>query len=437
MKQHHNFQEFLRYSLLNMLGMIGLSCYILADTFFVSKGLGTKGLAALNLAIPVYNLIHGSGLMLGMGGSVKFSVFQSQKKEKDARRVFTNTLYMVLFFAVFFSAAGLFFSHHISRLLGADANVFSMTNTYLKVLLLFAPAFLLNDTILCFVRNDGNPKLSMTAMIVGSLSNIILDYIFIFPCGMGMFGAVFATGLAPVISLLILSGHFRKKENHLKVSFAPISSRLCLTGITLGLPSFITEVSSGIVMIVFNYIILGLEGNVGVAAYGVIANISLVVIAIFTSLGQGIQPLVSRSLGQRAYKDMKAFLSYAVCSSFLIAAAVYFFTFQFAEALTAIFNSEHNPMLQAIASDGIKLYFIGMFFAGCNIVLSLYFSASEHAIPAQLISTLRGFIILIPVSFLLSGIWQMTGVWLAFPVTELITFLVGIIAYFRIPRYIS
>ena len=94
-------------------------------------------------------------------------------------------------------------------------------------------------------------------------------------------------------------------------------------------------------------------------------------------------------------------------------------------------------MLQAIASDGIKLYFIGMFFAGCNIVLSLYFSASEHAIPAQLISTLRGFIILIPVSFLLSGIWQMTGVWLAFPVTELITFLVGIIAYFRIPRYIS
>ena len=137
MKQHHNFQEFLRYSLLNMLGMIGLSCYILADTFFVSKGLGTKGLAALNLAIPVYNLIHGSGLMLGMGGSVKLSVFQSQKKEKDARRVFTNTLYMVLFFAVLFSFAGLFFSHHISRLLGADANVFSMTNTYLKVLLFF------------------------------------------------------------------------------------------------------------------------------------------------------------------------------------------------------------------------------------------------------------------------------------------------------------
>ncbi len=437
MKQHHNFQEFLRYSLLNIMGMIGLSCYILADTFFVSKGLGTKGLAALNLAIPVYNFIHGTGLMLGMGGSVKFSVFQSQKKEKAAHRVFTNTLYMVLFFAVLFSFAGLFFSPNISRLLGADTAVYSMTNTYLKVLLLFAPAFLLNDMMICFVRNDGNPKLSMAAMMTGSLANIVLDYFFIFPCGMGMFGAVFATGLAPVISLVILSGHFRQKENHLKVSFAPISFRLCLTGITLGMPSFITEVSSGIVMIVFNYIILGLEGNVGVAAYGVIANISLVVISIFTGLGQGIQPLISRSLGQQAYKDMKAFLSYAVCSSFLIAAAVYLFTFQFAEVLTAIFNSEHNLLLQSIASDGIRLYFLGMFFAGCNIILSIYFSASERPIPAQLISTLRGFIVLIPVSFLLSGIWRMTGVWLAFPVTELITFFIGIIAYFRMPRYIS
>ncbi len=118
-------------------------------------------------------------------------------------------LQKTLFFIWSFSWLQVLFSHHISRL-GADANVFSMTNTYLKVLLLFAPAFLLNDTILCFVRNDGNPKLSMT-VIVGSLSNIILDYIFIFPCGMGMFGQ-FATELTRLSASLYFPVIFERKK---------------------------------------------------------------------------------------------------------------------------------------------------------------------------------------------------------------------------------
>ena len=168
------FKEFAKYSSLNVMGMIGLSCYILADTFFVSKGLGTSGLAALNHAIPIYSFIHGTGLMLGMGAGTKYSIFKSQNNNSLANRTFTNAVMLAAGYAAFFVLIGILFSDSIISVFGADQTVFDMANTYLKVILLFAPAFLLNNVLICFVRNDGAPQLAMAAMIVGSLSNMAL-----------------------------------------------------------------------------------------------------------------------------------------------------------------------------------------------------------------------------------------------------------------------
>ena len=137
----------------------------------------------------------------------------------------------------------------------------------------------------------------MIGMLTGSFSNIILDYVFIFPLHMGIFGAVLATGLAPVISLFILSKHWITKQNQFHFVWTNPSFRLAETILSLGAPSFITEMASGIVMIVFNMIILRLQGNIGVAAYGVVANLSLVVISIYTGIAQGVQPILSRIYG--------------------------------------------------------------------------------------------------------------------------------------------
>ena len=140
--------DFMKYASLSVMAMIAMSCYILADTFFVSQVLGTRGLAALNLAIPAYNFIHGTGLMLGMGGATRFSILKSQDADREANRMYTVTLYLSLIFSVLFVLTGLFLSGGLARLLGADPAVFDMTNTYLKVLLLFSPAFILNDVLL-------------------------------------------------------------------------------------------------------------------------------------------------------------------------------------------------------------------------------------------------------------------------------------------------
>ena len=418
MEQNARLRKFARYTSMNVMGTLATSCYILADTFFVAKGMGTNGLAALNLAIPVFGFITGSGLMMGMGGATKYSIAAGKGEDEEARAVFTNTLLMAAAAAFVFLAAGILFSGKIASLLGADEETFEMTHTYMRTILLFAPAFILNYVMQCFVRNDGSPQISMMAMVSGSLSNIVLDYVFIFPLNMGIFGAAIATCFAPIISLCILSSHLLSKRNRLKpcvikIRFARIKSTL-----SLGFPSLVTEASSSVVIIVYNMIIMGISGNVGVAAYGVIANLSLMVVSIYSGIAQGSQPLLSTAYGQGDREGVKKFFKYAVTLIAVFSVIIYAVILVFAEPAAAIFNSEKDPELQAIAVPGLRIYFTAVMFVGFNIIISVYFTSMERGLPAQVISITRGLILIIPMAFLLSEMFGMTGVWLSFPATE-------------------
>ena len=433
MKHKDYFRDFSRYTSLNVLGMIGLSCYILADTFFISKALGAAGLTALNLAIPVYNFINGCGLMIGMGGGTRYSILKGQENDEAADQAFTVSALLTLLIAAVFFTLGLFASGPLIRLLGADSEVYEMSRIYLQVILLFAPMFMMNNLLLCFVRNDGAPQRSMAAMIGGSLSNVVLDYVFMFPLGMGIFGAVFATGLAPVISMGILSPFFMQKKNRfrLRVKAYSMAGWLRQAGYILsyGLPSLITEVCTGLVILVFNMLMLRLEGNVGVAAYGVVVNISYVMVAMYTGLAQGTQPLLSRAYGRGQFGEMRQFLRYALGAAALISAAIYVVIGFFADPVAGIFNSENNVTMQAIAVPGERLYFSAAFFVGCNVLLAVYFTAVNRPVPAQVISLLRGIVILVPMAVLMSGIWGVTGLWLSYPVTEGLVFVFAVICY--------
>lgn len=425
MKKQSHLTEFLKYSSLNVLGMIGLSCYILADTYFVAKGLGSNGLAALNIAIPVYGFIHGSGLMLGIGGATRYSIAKSQGLEHESNKAFTHAIILGACFSILFLITGIFFAEPLSTLLGADELTFEMCKTYLRVLLIFSPAFLFNNMILSFVRNDGAPQLSMTAMLTGSFSNIIFDYIFIFPFNLGIFGAVLATGFSPIISLSIISAFFIRRKNHFKLIRCMPSVKFGAKIMFAGIPSLVTEVSSGVVIFVFNNIMLNLNGNIGVAAYGVIANISIVVIAIYTGIAQGIQPLTSKYFGMGKKEVLNKLLKYSLLSIFIISFIIYAFIFLFADPISAIFNSEYNSELQQIATNGLKIYFIGSIFAGINIILTTYFATTDYEKAGSLVSILRGFIAIISLAIFLSSFFGVNGLWWSFPLAE---FIVGIVS---------
>lgn len=409
--------KFMKYVSLNVMGMIGISCYILADTLFVSKALGTVGLASLNFSIPVFSIIQGIGLMIGIGGATDYSINEQQKISNNTS--FTQSLYLGGIMSIVFVLLGGFFAKDLSTLLGADEATLSLTKTYLTTIMLFAPFFICNNILLAFIRNDNNPKLSMIAMLTSSLANIILDYVFMFPFSMGIFGAALATSLSPIISLCILSTHFTQKNQNIHFVKSKILFSKIYHIMTLGLSSLIGELTSAISLITFNLIILRIDGNTGVAAYGIVANVALIATSIFTGISQGIQPLSSEYYGRGDMTLVNRILRYSMTTTIIFAVLIYTIVCIFTNDIVAIFNSEQNIKLMMIASQGMKIYFLGYLFAGINIVSSAFFSSISKAKQGMIISILRSALILIPAVLLLSIFFKMDGIWYSFVITEL------------------
>lgn len=420
-------KQFFKYVSSNILGMIGLSFYILADTYFVAAKMGADGLAALNLAIPAYSIVNATGLMVAMGGGVRYSIYYSQGRYREADETFTSTLLTGWAFAFFYFLIGCFFATGIATLLGAEGRILPMTASYLRMMLFFGVFFISNDMMLTFIRNDGAPKLAMLGMLCGSIANTILDYVFIFPLDMGLFGAALATGFSPVISMLIMSVHILKKKN--SFHFCKVSQvwqKGCIY-CKLGISAFINEISSGVVLTVFNLLILTISGNTGVAAYGVVANIALVGTAIYTGVSQGTQPLVSRYYGKGDQVATQRLYHYSVMTAIGVGILLIAVSWGFTESLASVFNKEGDSVMQEMAETGLRYYFPGFLFAGLNIVSAVYLGAVERSVASFLIALSRGVVAIVVFAVVLSSLWGMTGIWIAFPVAEAVTLVLTLI----------
>jgi putative MATE family efflux protein len=429
LKNKKYIKEFTKYTSSNIIGMMSVSCYILADTFFVSRAMGAYGLAALNFGIPAFGFVQGVGFMLGIGGATLYNIKKNQGDDKGANQVFTNTILLMLGFILFFVICGQFFSNSITRLLGTDDAIFEMTRTYVHVILLFAPIMMTNMVIGCFMRNDGAPRLAMVAMAGNNMANILLDYVFLIRMELEMLGAAMASGLATLVSLFMFFIYFLMKKNGFHLIRCRLTRETTRRIFGVGLPAFVTEISVSVVMITFNIIILRLSGNIGVAAFGVIANIFIVVISIYNGLGGGTQPLISKYHGRGEPELVQLMLRYALLLVVGISTTVYLGLFFGANQIVGIFNSEQNPFFQQLAVSGLRIYFAGVVFVGFNIVLTTYFASIENVRPAHWISILRGLVVILPMVFLLSHLGGITGVWLSFPLAELIVSGIGCLMY--------
>lgn len=422
---------FFRYVTPGVIGMVGMSLYILADTYFIANGVGRLGLAALNIGLPAYNLIFGIGALLGIGGGTVFSILHGRGELGRANRPFTISAVLGTAFSLLFALLGLVAAEPIAFLLGATEETALYTTTYLRVILLFSPAFILNNIMTAFVRNDGNPHLAMAAMTISTLTNIVLDYVCIYPLKLGMFGAALATGLGSVLGLLIQLTHFLRRGNSLRLQRIRPTVRETLQIMRCGISNFITEFSAGIVILAFNAVILRLAGNTGVAAYGIAANIAIVCTAFFNGIGQGVQPIISTNYGAlQMGRVWRAFLLAAACAG-VIGLLFYGAGMLFPTQIAGLFNQEKSPELTALAVRAFHLFFLAFALMGFNIITITTLSAMAQLKEAFALSILRGVAVILPVLFLLSYFFGLDGVWLTIPVTELLIALLGVILLLR------
>ena len=211
---------------------------------------------------------------------------------------------------------GILIPGQIMKMLGANAEILSIGTPYTRIFLLFGPFFMLNYVYNAFVRHDGNPSLAMIATLTSSLFNILMDYLLMFPLGMGMAGAALATAISPVVGICICSIHFVSGKASIHFRPVHLSLHKLIRSCQLGVSAFVGEIASGITTIVFNFLILDLSGNTGVAAYGIVANTALVATAIFNGVSQGGQPLFSNYYGKGEKKAVRKTLILSLITAF-------------------------------------------------------------------------------------------------------------------------
>lgn len=418
-------KQFTKYVLQSVAGMVGISVYILADTFFISLYSGADGLAVLNLILPVFGLVYAIGAMIGIGSATRYRI--SKAKGEPVDFYFTQSVLCSVLCSIPFILIGIFLPEKLLRLLGGDAALTALGKDYLRIILIASPFFMTNYTFTAFTRNDHAPATAMLGSIAGSLFNIVFDYVFMFPMGLGMNGAALATAVCPAVTMSVCCMHLFGKNNHVEFGFHRPSLRHLFSCFQLGISAFVGEISSAVTTIVFNMLILSLAGNIGVAAYGVIANISIVAMSIFNGLAQGAQPLISEYSGKGDTSHVKKLLRWSLLTGLATEIIIVGIIFLATGPLISIFNSEQSAELARYADDGIRLYFLGYLVAGINIVLVAYFSAVDKPRPAITGSLLRGVVAIIFFAILLSALFGMTGIWLSFPCAEVLTFAVVLV----------
>ena len=270
-----------------------------------------------------------------------------------------------------FVLAGIFCPDGLLRLMGGDAGIVALGENYARIFLLFTPFFMCNYVVASFVRNDGDPSLAMVATLSGSLFNVVFDYIFIFPMGLGLPGAALATAISPMLSIAICSTHFLKKSNTVAFVRKAPSLRLLAQSCQLGISGFVGELSSGVTTTVFNFLLLRLAGNVAVAAYGVVANFALVATAIFNGVAQAHSRWsASATAGMRwpGQEAPAAGLRHgAGAGGGAVRHRVRLYRFAGGPVQQRKFG-----LMAEFAHSGMRIYFAGYFFAGCNIVAAGY-----------------------------------------------------------------
>ena len=408
--------KFAAYVSKDIFGMIGISAYVLADTFFIALAEGADGIAALNLVLPVYGLIYAVGAMIGAGAATRFAIDRVRRKESEG--YLSEAVEWILIASVPFILIGAFLPERLLILLGATGNVIAAGTDYSRIFLLFTPLFMLNYAATSFTRNDADPTLSMAATIASSLFNIAGDYVLMFPLHLGMSGAALATALSPLLSISICMAHLKKPGNTLVLRKCALSVRRLLSFCRIGVSAFVAEISGGFTTLIFNFLILGIAGNTGVAAYGVVANTAIVANSVFNGISQGAQPLLSDSCARGQNKETGRILRMAVLTALFFAVVISVFMLADAPAVSGVFNTEGDSALSAIAVPGLRIYFAGYVFAGFNIVCMGYFAATDRGREAFTTSILRGFVIISLMAYTLSKVLGMNGIWLSFPVAE-------------------
>ena len=431
------FSLLIRQGLPASIGILVMSLNILIDTIFVGQWIGSNAIAAINVVLPVSFFIAAIGMAIGIGGGSIISRALGEKNIKKAKHTFGNQITLTFCVTLTLSFLGLVFLEFLIPVFGGKGDLYELAKTYYVIVLYGVPVLgfcmMGNNTM----RAEGKPEFAMYAMMIPSVTNLLLDYILIYHFDMGMLGAAWATTISYIVTAIFIGYFFLSNKSELKIGFNDLnlSSILVREISALGSVTLARQAMVSIVFLLVNNILFSSGGESTVAIYAIISR--MLMFALFPVIGitQGFIPIVAFNYGSKNYKRVYDVVIKAVILSSFFATTVFTLIFYFSEEIVTVFTDENK-----ILNDtpfAMRWVFAATPIIGIQLIGAAYFQAIGKAMPALLLTLTRQGFFFVPLLFILSNKMGVFGVWLSFPLAELIaTIVTGIFLHRGIKKII-
>ena len=432
LSDHFTYKRLLRFVVSPICMMIFTSLYSIIDGFFVSNYVGKTPFAALNLLFPVTMGIGTIGFMVGTGGSAIVSKTLGEGKKELASQYFSLLVYSAALFSTILSAVSIFFTPAISVALGAGRESELFTNCVLYGRILFAaePFFVLQILFQNFFVTAEKPELSLKISLLSGFTNAILDFVFIVVLDWGLAGAALATALGQAMGAIVpLIYFFRPNDSLLRLTKTTFHKWILTNTCINGSSEMVSNLSSSLINILYNFQLMRIAGQDGVAAYGIVMYTNFIFLAVFIGYSIGSAPIVSYHYGAGTHKELKNLFQKSLVLTCVSGIIMTFIAEILAAPLVRIFAG-YDPQLFAMTCRGFKLYSLSFLMMGVNVWGSGFFTALNNGTISAAISFLRTFLFQVSMVLLLPTFLGIDGIWLAIVAAELLAF--GITAVFLI-----
>ena len=429
------FRLLLRFSVPAVVGMMVQALYNFVDRIYIGRAVGSIGIAATTISMPIMLIGFAFGLMIGIGATALISIRLGEQNKDQAEQIMGNAAVMLFLISVALMVPGLVFLTPLLKVFGATDTILPYAQDYMRIIILGWLFQVFGFGLNNFIRGEGNPKMAMFTMLIGAIINMILDPIFIFGFGWGMKGAAWATVISQLISAVWVLYYFLSGRSVLKirVKYFRLKPSLMVKILALGGAPFLMHISDSMMSAILNNQLRIYGGDLGISLLGVIMSLMMMIFMFVIGISQGSQPIIGYNYGARQYDRVKKTLAQAIMVATGGVLVGYIIIMLFPAQLVRIFNEDEA--LVELGIQAMPIFFSVLPLMGFQAISSTFFQAVGKAKQSMFLVLTRSVILNVPGLLLLPRFFGLDGIWMASPISTLGSSLItGTFLYYILKR---
>lgn len=428
----------LKFSIPAIVGMLVNALYNIVDRMFIGHipEVGNLAITGVGITMPISTIILGFGMLVGVGTAATISIRLGQNKKDEAEKILGNAFTLIIIISLMITAIGLIWGKNILTLFGASDSTLGYAQDYMQIIFIGTIFNMLSFGLNHTIRASGSPNIAMASMLIGAITNTILDPIFIFWFGLGVKGGAIATVIAQIASAIWGISFFVRGNANLKIKVKNfrLKKEYVLAIFSIGMSPFSMQIASSIVQVIANNSLKIYGGDLAIGAMTIISSVNMIFFMPIFGLNQGVQPIIGYNYGAKKYHRVKEAIKWPQIFATIIASTGFLLVMFVPDVLVKFFNTDSS--LLGITEHGMKIFLCMIPLVASQVIRTNYFSCIGKAKKSMVLSLLRQVILLIPCLLILpriplpSGeVLGLTGVWMAGPVSDFLSVIITHIVF--------